>query len=88
MMSACNLIESDGFLPTAREHKEAYEDSVSYAKMVISTRTVQEKSDYEKICQRMLACTSRPPGAEKLAKNAGWSRKLRDDNWWHCRRIL
>ena len=35
----------------------------------------------------MCNCTSRPLGAEALAKHS-WNDVQRDDSWWHCRRLL
>jgi hypothetical protein len=57
-----------------------------YLNEIISSRNPTEKFAYEESCKRMCACTSRPVGAE--VEYSGWNQLARDDNWWHCRRLL
>ncbi|CZR59126.1 uncharacterized protein PAC_09018 [Phialocephala subalpina] len=65
-----------------------YEKSVLYTTNIRKSQTAKEKGEFEGIIQRMRACTSRPPGADKLAQHVDWGSVLRDDNWYHCRRLL
>lgn len=41
---------------------------------------------FEKACARMCAQTERPQGAARQQKK--FTKAIRDDNWYHCRRIL
>ncbi|KAN0089486.1 hypothetical protein V8E51_019746 [Hyaloscypha variabilis] len=64
------------------------DEAIIYFKRVVSDRTEEERTRYQKICRKMMACTSRPPRLENLPPKIGWSSTIRDDDWWHVRRLL
>jgi hypothetical protein len=59
----------------------------SYLERIIEQRTPAERVAYEATCKRMCSCTARPAGAEVHKMVSLWSPLIRDDNWWHCRRL-
>ena len=66
-----------------------FDEAVQYLNMIITSQTSEEKKRYMAICKRMCECTSRPEGADLLPSLAvSWSLVARDDDWWHCRRLL
>jgi hypothetical protein len=72
--------------------ENTFQESVEYMKNIIATRTSKEKEDYESICKRMSGCETRPAEAERILSRPDWSWSTlaiyRDDDWWHCRRLL
>lgn len=66
-------------------------ETKDYVDKIISSRTPTEKFAYEASCRRMCGCTTRPTEAEVEGSSvvfSRWSKLVRDDNWWHCRRLL
>jgi hypothetical protein len=65
-----------------------FDEAVKYLLNVILSQTPLEKLRYEAICRRMAKCATRPAEAESIAAQCMWSAKVRDDDWWHVRRLL
>ncbi|KAH8791669.1 hypothetical protein BGZ57DRAFT_874959 [Hyaloscypha finlandica] len=64
-----------------------YKKCIQYLELVLTTQQPEEKEDYATIVSRMAACNSR--NFQKHHTTAApWSTNLRDDDWWHFRRLL
>jgi hypothetical protein len=61
---------------------------VSYLDHIITHQTPQERDAYEATCKRMAGCVSRPALAQEARFTTAWSELTRDDDWWHCRRLV
>lgn len=63
------------------------QQSLKYLHAIVESRTKEEAEQYDAICQKLLNCIARPEGADEISDFH--ARPLvRDDDWWHCRRLL
>jgi hypothetical protein len=70
--------------PVNKTHN--YRRCIQYLDLLLETQNPEEKDDYEAIVNRMAACNSRT--FQKHGSMAPWSTNIRDDDWWHIRRIV
>lgn len=68
--------------------EETLADAQDYLCKIVQQQTPAEREAYRATCRRMRACTSRPPQALEHNLYSLWSVLARDDDWWHCRRLL
>ncbi|KAG4414529.1 hypothetical protein IFR04_012330 [Cadophora malorum] len=71
---------------TAVNDTQNYKRCIRYLDLLLETQTVEEKADYDVIVERMAALSSR--SFEKTGPCVPWSSNVRDDNWWHIRRLV
>jgi len=68
--------------------QERLQDARQFLEDILANQTALERAEYHKICKRMGECTSRPSTSKFVRDNPAWSIYSRDDDWWHCRRLL
>ena len=76
-VSRCNLNET---------MDDVYKESVAYLHNIINTQSAKEGENFRRCCERMANCGSRPAAVKQWA-NTNPSPIMRDDKWWHFRRL-
>lgn len=74
-------------IPAPLSETSHYKRSVQYLEMVLNTQTPKERQEYESILRQIAACNARPP-FQKYGSKGSWLSTLKDDDWWHFRRLL
>jgi hypothetical protein len=75
----------------AKSPENSLEVSVQYLRALIAAQTPEEREAFAAAYLRMASCVTRVTQAEKMAYGESkwsWSRLARDDNWFHCRKLL
>jgi hypothetical protein len=67
--------------------EQSVEESVGYLRALIAAQTPKERNTFFATCRRMASNVKRTVEAE-IETKWSWSKLARDDNWYHCRRLL
>ncbi len=67
--------------------EQSVEESVGYLRALIAAQTPKERNTFLATCRRVASNVKRTVEAE-IETKWSWSKLARDDNWYHCRRLL